>query len=75
MRLTKDESEINLANGEAEPEFAEWKWAGPEEVVEQVCYRYFLLNSQFQYDIYFLKSFVTYGIKLITGGGLQKANI
>ncbi|KAK7849399.1 nudix hydrolase 25 [Quercus suber] len=35
MRLTKDESEINLANGEAEPEFAEWKWAGPEEVVEQ----------------------------------------
>ncbi|WRX14363.1 NUDIX hydrolase domain - like 6 [Theobroma cacao] len=35
MRLTKDESEINLANGEADPEFAEWKWATPEEVVEQ----------------------------------------
>eukprot|EP00257_Ricinus_communis_P019860 XP_015578961.1 nudix hydrolase 25 isoform X1 [Ricinus communis] len=35
MRLTKDESEINLANGAAEPEFAEWKWASPEEVVEQ----------------------------------------
>ena len=36
MRFTKDESEINLANGEADPEFAEWKWAIPEEVVEQV---------------------------------------
>ncbi|KAF2316778.1 hypothetical protein P3X46_026586 [Hevea brasiliensis] len=35
MKLTKDESEINLANGEADPEFAEWKWASPEEVVEQ----------------------------------------
>ncbi|OMO60603.1 hypothetical protein CCACVL1_24012 [Corchorus capsularis] len=35
MRFTKDESEINLANGEADPEFAEWKWASPEEVVEQ----------------------------------------
>lgn len=39
MRSTKDDSEINLANGEAEPEFAEWKWASPEEVIEQVCYR------------------------------------
>ncbi|CAI9095980.1 OLC1v1032031C1 [Oldenlandia corymbosa var. corymbosa] len=35
MRLTKDESEINLANGEVEPEFSEWKWARPEEVIEQ----------------------------------------
>ncbi|KAI5353265.1 PREDICTED: nudix hydrolase [Prunus dulcis] len=35
MRFTKDESEINLANGEADPEFAEWKWAIPEEVIEQ----------------------------------------
>lgn len=35
MKLTKDESEINLATGEVEPEFAEWKWATPEEVVEQ----------------------------------------
>ena len=35
MRLTKDDSEVNLANGEAEPEFAEWKWADPEEVIEQ----------------------------------------
>lgn len=35
MRSTKDESEINLANGEAEPEFSEWKWASPEEVIEQ----------------------------------------
>ncbi|GAY54719.1 hypothetical protein WN943_011692 [Citrus x changshan-huyou] len=35
MKLTNDESEINLANGEADPEFAEWKWASPEEVVEQ----------------------------------------
>ncbi|XP_022725752.1 uncharacterized protein LOC111282085 isoform X1 [Durio zibethinus] len=26
MRLTKDEREINLANGEADPEFVEWKW-------------------------------------------------
>ncbi|KAG6649975.1 hypothetical protein I3843_06G011000 [Carya illinoinensis] len=36
MKLTKDESEINLASGEARPEFAEWKWASPEEVIEQV---------------------------------------
>ncbi|XWS22836.1 hypothetical protein CRYUN_Cryun29cG0070000 [Craigia yunnanensis] len=35
MILTKDESEINLVNGGADPEFAEWKWATPEEVVEQ----------------------------------------
>ncbi|KAL5761062.1 hypothetical protein ACOSP7_019559 [Xanthoceras sorbifolium] len=35
MRLTKDESEINLATGEADPEFAEWKWASPEEVIAQ----------------------------------------
>ncbi|CAB4314758.1 unnamed protein product [Prunus armeniaca] len=35
MRFTKDESEINLANGAADPEFAEWKCASPEEVIEQ----------------------------------------
>ncbi|OIW01989.1 hypothetical protein TanjilG_14020 [Lupinus angustifolius] len=35
MRLTKDDSEVNLANGEVDPEFAEWKWANPEEVIEQ----------------------------------------
>ena len=39
MRLTKDESEINLASGEADPEFAEWKWTSPEEVIEQVWCR------------------------------------
>lgn len=39
MRLTKDDSEVNLTNGEAEPEFAEWKWADPEEVIEQVCWK------------------------------------
>lgn len=38
MRLTKDESEVNLATGEADPEFAEWKWATPEEVIEQVIF-------------------------------------
>ncbi|KAL8463627.1 hypothetical protein ACS0TY_033551 [Phlomoides rotata] len=32
MRLTADESEVNLAN---EAEFSEWKWATPEEVIEQ----------------------------------------
>lgn len=47
MRLTKDESEINLATGEAEPEFAEWKWANPEDVIEQVCYRLISLK----YDV------------------------
>ncbi|XP_031113395.1 nudix hydrolase 25-like [Ipomoea triloba] len=36
MRLVKDESEINLATGEAKPEFSEWKWASPEEVIEKV---------------------------------------
>lgn len=36
MRLKTDESEINLASGEADPEFAEWKWSNPEDVIEQV---------------------------------------
>ncbi|GMN38761.1 hypothetical protein TIFTF001_007986 [Ficus carica] len=35
MRLTNGESEVNLATGEADPEFSEWKWATPEEVIEQ----------------------------------------
>ncbi|KAG5529993.1 hypothetical protein RHGRI_030384 [Rhododendron griersonianum] len=35
MRLTKDESEVNLAIGEADREFSEWKWASPDEVIEQ----------------------------------------
>ncbi|KAL6539053.1 Nudix hydrolase 25 [Orobanche minor] len=34
MRLTTDDSEVNLANAE-DPEFSEWKWATPEEVIEQ----------------------------------------
>lgn len=36
VRSTNADSEINLATGEAEPEFSEWKWARPEEVIEQV---------------------------------------
>lgn len=47
MRLTKDESEVNLANGEADPEFAEWKWATPEEVIEQVI---FLEKDTFSFE-------------------------
>lgn len=39
MRLTKDDSEVNLATGEADPEFAEWKWASPEEVIEQASFK------------------------------------
>ncbi|KAF7808748.1 nudix hydrolase 25 [Senna tora] len=35
MRFTKDETEVNLAYGETDPEFGEWKWASPEEVIEQ----------------------------------------
>ncbi|KAJ9708407.1 hypothetical protein PVL29_000449 [Vitis rotundifolia] len=35
MRLTKDDGEVNLASGEAKPEFSEWKWSSPEEVIEQ----------------------------------------
>ncbi|KAL0296633.1 UNVERIFIED_CONTAM: Nudix hydrolase 25 [Sesamum radiatum] len=35
MRFTADENEINLTSGEAEPEFSDWKWATPEEVIEQ----------------------------------------
>ncbi|XP_058182899.1 nudix hydrolase 25 [Rhododendron vialii] len=35
MRLTKDESEVNLASSEADTEFSEWKWASPDEVIEQ----------------------------------------
>ena len=45
MRLTKDESKVNLATGEAKPEFAEWKWARPEEVIEQVCFKQFPPND------------------------------
>lgn len=44
MRLTKDDSEVNLATGEVEPEFAEWKWASPEEVIEQVLHE--ILSTQ-----------------------------
>lgn len=54
MRLTKDDSEVNLANGEAEPEFAEWKWANPEEVIEQVCQEQMnFLNNRFQLFLFF----------------------
>ncbi|KAL8148246.1 hypothetical protein AgCh_005562 [Apium graveolens] len=35
MRLMKDESEINLASGEVDPEFSEWKWANTGDVIEQ----------------------------------------
>lgn len=35
LRNDEDEKEINLANNEADSEFAEWKWAKPEEVIEQ----------------------------------------
>ncbi|XP_057530490.1 nudix hydrolase 25 [Amaranthus tricolor] len=35
MRFTADEREINLATGEAEMEFSEWKWATPDEVIDQ----------------------------------------
>ncbi|XP_023644892.1 nudix hydrolase 25 [Capsella rubella] len=35
LRNDEDEREINLANNEADSEFAEWKWAKPEEVIEQ----------------------------------------
>ncbi|XP_028757945.1 nudix hydrolase 25-like isoform X1 [Neltuma alba] len=45
MRLTKDDSEINLATGEADPEFAEWKWAHPEEVIEQASFRILFTDS------------------------------
>ncbi|CAG7899066.1 hypothetical protein BRARA_H01912 [Brassica rapa] len=31
----EDEREINLANNEADSEFSGWKWAKPEEVIEQ----------------------------------------
>lgn len=44
MRSTNAESEINLATGEAEAEFSEWKWAKPEEVIEQVLSE---VDSQF----------------------------
>lgn len=36
MKLTKDESEINLASGEVDPDFFEWIWANPLDVIEQV---------------------------------------
>jgi hypothetical protein len=45
MKLKKDDGEINLATGEADPEFAEWKWASPEEVIEQVSYKIMTCNN------------------------------
>ncbi|XP_021727276.1 nudix hydrolase 25-like [Chenopodium quinoa] len=35
MKFTADEYEINLATGEAETEFSEWKWATLDEVIDQ----------------------------------------
>ncbi|KAI4369038.1 hypothetical protein MLD38_017530 [Melastoma candidum] len=36
MRMTReDDGEIKLAEGGADTEFAEWKWADPDEVIEQ----------------------------------------
>lgn len=52
MRFTKDESEINLATGEADAEFAEWKWASPEEVIEQVQQNIILLVNQVHHYVY-----------------------
>ncbi|KAH9623150.1 hypothetical protein KSS87_011004 [Heliosperma pusillum] len=35
VRFKADDHEVNLATGEAEVEFSEWKWATPEEVIDQ----------------------------------------
>ncbi|KAJ4961927.1 hypothetical protein NE237_021837 [Protea cynaroides] len=35
MRLTKDDSEVNLESSEADTEFSEWTWANPDEVIDQ----------------------------------------
>ncbi|XP_042488170.1 nudix hydrolase 25-like isoform X1 [Macadamia integrifolia] len=35
MKLSRDDSEVNLESGEADTEFSEWRWASPEEVIEQ----------------------------------------
>lgn len=53
MGLTKDDSEVNLATGEADPEFAEWKWADPEEVIEQASFRNLITDSEFRLKIHF----------------------
>ena len=47
MRLTNDDTEVNLGNGEADLEFAEWKWATPQEVIEQVILRLILALNWF----------------------------
>ena len=73
MRLTKDDSEVNLANGEADPEFAEWKWASPEEVIEQASCKNFCTNIYKKYDMAII--FRLIGDILITGSGLQETNL
>ncbi|KAF8407662.1 hypothetical protein HHK36_006797 [Tetracentron sinense] len=76
MRLTRDDSEVNLASGEVEPEFSEWKWTSPEEVIEQVCCNKFLLISL--NSVYFLlkKKKLTRAWEIMnSGSGLQAANI
>lgn len=40
VKFTADEREINLATGEAETEFSEWKWATLDEVIDQVGLRW-----------------------------------
>lgn len=60
MRLTKDDSEVNLANGEAEPEFAEWKWASPEEVIEQVCHELlFFQKNHFEHHFCLILTWIS----------------
>ncbi|XP_020519522.1 nudix hydrolase 25 isoform X2 [Amborella trichopoda] len=35
VKFTGNDSEIDLSKGEVDPEFSEWKWETPEEVIEQ----------------------------------------
>ena len=50
MQLTNDDVEVNLATGEADPEFSEWKWASPEEVIEEASCKH--LFSRVEFIIY-----------------------
>ncbi|KAL8142057.1 hypothetical protein V2J09_015089 [Rumex salicifolius] len=35
MSFKGDDHEVNLANGEADAEFSEWKWESPQDVIDQ----------------------------------------
>ncbi|KAH9704684.1 Nudix hydrolase 26 [Citrus sinensis] len=52
LKFTGKEEEINLLGDKSEkPEFGEWKWMSPEQILERVSIQYFdvLISNSFEY--------------------------